>query len=232
MTYRDPMIQAEHDLRCDAAEVRERHAPLAPLPKERPILFSAPMIKAILSGAKTQTRRIVPMRDSSRYSFRALAGLRAVFDLVGPVKTKVNGDVKLWMPAFGVNCRYGEKGDRLWCRETWAPNPLAPAPDRPPYVLYRANNDGDATTIWKPSIFMRRHSSRITLEIVDVRVERLLDISETDAIAEGVRTLPAPHWHPNGWRQTYWQLWDDINGQDASKANPWVWVLEFKRVTP
>lgn len=147
-------------------------------------------------------------------------------------------------PLGWIRSPFGGPGDKLWVRETfhydnaayvakYKDAPWLGLPDAgTAETFYRADEKNpDIFPKWTPSIFMPRWASRITLEITEVRVERLLDISETDAIAEGVRTLPAPQWHPNGWRQTYWQLWDDINGRDATKANPWVWAITFKRVT-
>lgn len=167
--------------------------------KERPILFSAPMVKAILSGTKTQTRRIVKPQQF-------------------PLGTC-------------VACPYGTVGDRLWVRETWLQVPAG--------IAFRADG-GDhygagGKLKWRPSIFMPRAASRITLEVTGVRVERLQGISEDDAEAEGVAA--EPH---NGscvdrrcFVKAYASLWDSLNAKRSPwSSNPWVWVLSFRRITP
>jgi hypothetical protein len=147
--------------------------------KERPILFSAPMVRAILDGRKTQTRRVIKEK------------------LMRGEGAHVN------------NCQYGKPGDRLWVRETFCYH------DYLARYLYKA--DGVTGVKWKPSIFMPRIASRIMLEITGIRVERLQDISEEDAIAEG--------WPKSSdW---YRSLWESINGQGSWVLNPWVWVIEF-----
>lgn len=184
--------------------------------KERPILFSAPMVRALLSGTKTQTRRVAKVaRELSRAADR-------------PVST----------------CPYGRKGDRLWVREAFAlslrdpttedPQPSDPSDWDP--VIYRADDttwnwtDGENKPIappWKPSSHMFRWMSRITLEITNVRVQRLQDISEGDAKAEGV-----PADASVTARENYACLWDSINGPGSWDANPWVWAISFKRSAP
>jgi len=134
-------------------------------------------------------------------------------------------------------CPYGQPGNRLWVRESFR-DARAAMLGR---VLYRA--DGDNICGWKPSIHMPRHLSRITLEVTTVRVERLQSISEADAQAEGV----TPKWEPGcsgrlmdalggfSFRpaaSAYAELWEQIHGPGSWDANPWVWVIEFKRVTP
>jgi hypothetical protein len=176
-------------------------------PRERPIIFSGPMVRVILSGRKTQTRRVVKCRG----------GLDA-----------------LAMHQYG-RCPYGVPGDRLWVRETWGRYNVAP-----PGVLYRADEAprpcGDPER-WRPSIFMRRADSRITLEVTAVRVERLNSISEEDARAEGASWSPnQSEQYPDGLalqpaNAAFRCMWDSINGKRASWAsNPFVWVVEFRRV--
>lgn len=192
---------------------------------ERPILFSAPMVRAILEGRKTQTRRIVkPQPPDDCAPIRVGEFHPTVIDRWGdeapgePIfgAYDLNGE-------WGVRCPYGQPGERLWVRETW--REWGGTERR---VDYRATTkvprpaDG-----WKPSIHMRRADSRITLEIVAVRVERLQAISRGDAMAEG---CPFPNMaglmDPREW---YEDLWRDINGPGSWAANPWVWVIEFKR---
>jgi hypothetical protein len=221
---------------------------------ERPILFSAPMVRAILEGRKTVTRREVKKPA-------ALDCLAAGFE---PAFLVLPGNADL--------CPYGQPGERLWVRETWGVishdfdehgNMIDWKPDRPAsairemrfgqgyysgHVIYRADGEaawagdddggGDDRSAWKPSIHMPRIASRILLEITDVRVERLQAISRRDIRAEGLECPPelasddrSPNyrdWYPAAWRE----LWESINGAGAWDANPWVWVVEFKRVTP
>lgn len=172
--------------------------------KDRPILFTAPMVRALLAGTKTQTRRALKPQPAARKG-------GATFP-----------------------CRYGVSGDRLWVRETWRMANGSP--------IYRADADrslgmdeySDRHT-WKPSIHMPRVASRITLELVEVHVEPLQDISEVDAEAEGCRDWAAEQDTPardipaGESRLIYRQLWEQINGAGSWDLNPWVWCLTFKR---
>ena len=198
--------------------------------KERPILFSAPMVRALLAGTKTQTRRIFkPDRmtwdANGRYTTYAMRG--------GELSTTGSGPFK---PSSWLHyCPYGQPGDRLWVRETFA---RIDGQTRPwietDYQATYTHGDrlGDTLGIkkrWTPSIHMPRHASRITLEVTGVRVERLQDISEADAIAEGVRNslhLPGGRFA----RENFEHLWWTVNGDGSWESNPWVWVIEFKRV--
>ena len=197
--------------------------------KERPILFSGPMVRAILSGAKTQTRRVVKLTDAGR-----------VRD-VGSRRNWHIGD-----PDAVLACHYGQPGDRLWVREAFMPCPLenpttcpsrwniayasdaeqverqAPAGYNP--MLYNYER-------WTPSIHMPRWASRITLEITGVRVERLQAISEADARAEGAIGA-VDNSIGNNWcaRQAFSALWESINGPGSWDANPWVWVVSFRMI--
>lgn len=223
--------------------------------KERPILFSAPMVRAILEGRKTVTRREVKKPA-------ALDCLAAGFE---PAFLALPGNADL--------SPYGRAGDPLWLRETWSDVNLQGAPG----IAYRADGDvrdlmEDASFLnedgafnyddprskpyqfacwsedllggkegrWRPSIHIPRWASRILLEITDVRVERLQDISEDQAKAEGIR-LYTDHaelgewWHVDGIetysadpRKSFELLWTSVGGD--WNANPWVWVVEFKRV--
>jgi hypothetical protein len=200
--------------------------------KERPILFSAPMVRAILEGRKTVTRREVKKPA-------ALDCLAAGFE---PAFLALPGNADL--------CPYGKVGDRLWVREAWQAdaqvNEVAPRelshgePIR--YPADGASRQTGCSMITpgktRPSIHMPRWVSRILLEIIDVRVERLQEISRSDIRAEGLECPPelasddvSPNyrdWYPAAWRD----LWESINGAESWNANPWVWVVEFKRVTP
>jgi hypothetical protein len=201
--------------------------------KERPILFSGSMVRDILDGRKSQTRRVVKPQPKNR-----------------PVRAydKVWYDADCILPGVPMKCPYGQPGERLWVRETFATGYGG--------TFYRADEGENCKFIsgckvpWKPSIHMPRWASRITLEIVRVRAERLQDISEADAIAEGVRRVTkdnevfkycvydaGPDMSKTPWaymRSTavgaYAELWEHINGAGSWTANPWVWVLDFKRV--
>ena len=205
--------------------------------KERGLIFNGEMVRAILDGRKTQTRRI--MKNQPAGDFPQTPAL---------IRNVVGAGFQ-WYGHYGesgiFNCPFGAVGDRIWVRETWA-EAGASAPD---LKLYRANypdhvpshyeNVPPASDIrWTPSIHMPRNASRILLEITGVRVERLNSISQEDAQAEGMELT--------GWRPTYsdpdsggevWtpydnfaQLWESIYGEESWKANPWVWVIEFKVV--
>lgn len=181
--------------------------------QERPIIFSGAMVRAILDERKTQTRRVVRGHPHT-------------------------------MEPLNIGCPYGVPGDRLWVRETWGQTEQGDewgyyrgkADARLP-VLFRADDPtgGDDDEYWRPSIHMPRWASRITLEVIGVRVERVQDISEDDARAEGV-TPTAPlgktgHAVGAEYAAAFAALWDSINGKRAPWAsNPWVWAVEFQRV--
>ena len=180
--------------------------------KEHPILFSAPMVRALLNGSKTQTRRVVKptpewIGQSGVLSYRGRVGLPHALS------------------------PYGQPGDRLWVRETWMD--LRGVEGALGGAMYRATfGNAPEGGKWRPSIHMPRWASRITLEITSVRVERLQDISEADALEEGItyNDLPNNGLAPRRARTWYCSLWEQINGPGSWDANPWVWVIEFKRV--
>ena len=200
--------------------------------RERPILFSAPMVRAILDGTKTQTRRLV--RNETKACAACFA--EAVPHNQGDGGAGVFGsDPYLRVAACDhedhaggrIRCPQGVPGDRLWVRETWA---------RFWNVChYRATYDAAdiSDRTWKPSIHMLRSDSRIDLAVTAVRVERLQDITEDDARAEGVCPTPFCELLPPGneHREKFVSLWDSINGERAPwSINPWVWVVGFERV--
>lgn len=199
----------------------------------RPILFSGSMVRALLDGSKTQTRRIAKLT----------AG--------GHVK-EPRGQ-RRWHPGCDgapQACPYGQPGDLLWVRETWAHDAESVEACRSAYEdilgglsygpYYHATETGRDSLRWRPSIHMPRWASRITLRIINVRVERLQAISEADARAEGARPLDVatgretldPNSRQGSYTAHYRHIWETINGSDSWDANPWVWVVEFKRVTP
>lgn len=258
--------------------------------KDHPILFSAPMVRAILEGRKTQTRRIikpqpVPFVQCTPDRHPTTRTEPYIDAYCGERKTPENprgmGLDWHWWTAddrLGTKvgrCPYGQPGDRLWVRETiyidqtpydegTLPK-VRPADLRQEDIYYRA--DGECCEQipecccaeidkprWRPSIHMPRWASRITLEVTGVRVERLSDISEADAKAEGLtaRTkdgtlvkygipdrddLPGNDdegWHWQEWdrdpRQAFCRLWESINGPGSWDANPWVWVVGFRHI--
>lgn len=226
------------------------------------MIFNGEMVRAILDGRKTQTRRIMKNQPAGDYP-----------DTPALIRS-VDGGFQ-WYGHYGessiFNCPFGAVGDRIWVRETWGvvsheldeDGRIQPwSPDRPAtdihempfgngyysgHAIYAADGDftwgdddgyEDGRSCWKPSIHMPRAACRILLEITCVRVERLNNISQEDAQAEGMELT--------GWRPTYsdpdsggevWtpydnfaQLWESIYGEESWKANPWVWVIEFKVV--
>ncbi|HQQ70360.1 MAG TPA: hypothetical protein PLL92_08630 [Alicycliphilus sp.] len=206
--------------------------------KERPILFSAPMVRALLNGTKTQTRRVVKGAPDDWAPMQPQRFAPTVFDRHG------NEDAGPWTFGAGnedgdcwITCPYGQPGDRIWVREAWAwsGDGAVPAADRvrKGEVWFRADTERSSPAIrWRPSIHMPRWASRITLEVTGVRVERLQAISEKDAWAEGCEGYDDDMTGGKSGYREYCELWEQINGPGSWDANPWVWVIEFKRVTP
>jgi len=234
--------------------------------RERGILMSGPMVRAILAGKKTQTRRAVrapevcpdciaasiphPNGDGGMGLFGSAAYLRIpACDHFGE-------------PVLGarVRCPYGAPGDRLWVRETWAGDDFYGAvyrADHPSADLKAGELDSGEQSIrqWRPSLLMPRWASRITLEVTGIRVERAQDISDADIEAEGVdaeavdalwaaakqsrraelwpfaREALADRGPPADWRaiDNWRAAWTLINGRASWDANPWVWVVSFRR---
>lgn len=228
--------------------------------RERPILLNAEMVRAVLDGRKTQTRRMLTPRHLKMIDTAAIIG--ECYELEsGHLHENSQSYYREW-------CPFGAVGDRLWVRETWQ-GPLVGYDDAysmfkdpKPYqkvenCVYRADGgpcpeftdaDDNLRQGWRPSIHMPRWASRITLEITGVRVERLNSISEADALAEGVRrTGSTPVTDPaycnylaanlNDVREwfdrpsdSFISLWQLIYGAESWQHSPWVWVIEFKRV--
>lgn len=259
---------------------------------DRPILYSPPMVRAILDDRKTQTRRIV----KSPWKKREIVNLRYFYNDNGYTWSGEFDDPRSWgipniidqdpLSIYDMACPYGRPGDRLWVRETWqVVRETLDYETGGEFDIYdwdgsieeaRKHLDGNARfgfktglyyaadgedvnpcnfydtigldgkvlapreMVWRPSIHMPRWASRITLEITNVRVERLQDIDEQDAVAEGITEsqidteLQAAEAmdqvEPNPARCCFRYLWEDINGLASWDANPWVWVIEFKRV--
>ena len=210
--------------------------------KEYPILFSTGMVRAILDGRKTQTRRIM------KYQPTEWDGMVSGPEMFTPLVIDRHGDEVPGNEIFGVygedwhlKFPYGKLGDHLWVKEKWAHDD-SDCDDvhcgNIDHIWRYANEEkivadsfaGKAH--WRSSRFMPRWASRITLEIFNVRVERVQDISESDAVAEGY----AGYEHLNGRtisaKTFYAKLWDDLNSKRGFgwDVNPWVWVIEFNRI--
>ncbi|WP_324725892.1 hypothetical protein [Klebsiella pneumoniae] len=228
--------------------------------KERGMIFNGEIVRAILDGRKTQTRRPVkfPVHDKN------LGCEMAGNELAGELSA-----------GSYLNSAFGKPGDRIWVRETWGvvsheldeDGRIQPwTPDRPAtaihempfgngyysgHAIYAADGDftwgdddgyEDGRSCWKPSIHMPRAASRILLEITNVGVQRLQDISSGDAVREGICQLPASGRYcispgdqyfggaSHSAKEVYSWLWSSIYGEESWLANPWVWVIEFKRV--
>lgn len=244
--------------------------------RELPIIFSGPMVRAILAGKKTQTRRRVA---PGSFAGKWLANC----ETLGPrgdcaFDTGIKG-AREYVADPGNSPPYGAPGDRLWVRENWAEVPRAvphTGEDEPwradgKILVYQADPEWEGARLfacsdgvlrwakpdrWRPSIHMPRWACRLVLEVTAVRVERLQDISEQDAQAEGIpvdiadQALCAPNYlQPGTWfqdwtdeeehyapsdeiaRASFRSLWESINGKRAPWAsNPWVWVVSFKRI--
>ncbi len=207
--------------------------PFVRVPIERPILFSAPMVRALLAGTKTQTRRVVKLSEEWHPDTRTAKVIGIGDDGVAPMPFDEFGR----MLGQAIRCPYGQPGDRLWVREAWSqPTTLDPGPtfyraDYPACVPPHFENVPPADKVkWKPSIHMRRADSRITLEVVAIRVDRLQDISERDAEAEGCLPMFPDDVSGASYVYAYSRLWESINGPGSWAENPWVWCVEFRRI--
>lgn len=225
--------------------------------KERPILFSGPMVQSILDGKKTQTRRMIrkAFNHDDGWARSVYPDGHGGFTSWWGVPLPLQDCHKLYPNGGGFKPPW-EIGDRLWVRETWSVDDRS-ALERmnPDDVWYRASEDNpEMFPRWRPSIHMPRWASRITLEVTGIRVERLQMISREDAIAEGTdwRTCPTYQSIESFTEQMiarklgmacfpvmtidyiggYKRLWESINGSGSWDANPWVWVIEFRMVTP
>jgi hypothetical protein len=240
--------------------------------KERPILFSSPMIRALLDGRKSQTRRLVKPGPSQKWLTPRIFGevRRWAQDgthpdwwkmAVGQPTTLIHCGHEMDGGHIGsIRCPHGAPGDRLWVREAWNlgralrncegtiddemdwPGPIPKDDPRgkrllDDWCLGYAADGGEGK--WRPSIHMPRWASRLTLEITAVRVERLQDISHEDVLAEGVAPediLASEGARAEGtirdlYRRGFASLWSSIHGPGSWEANPWAWVVEFKRLS-
>lgn len=222
-------------------------------PRARPLTFTAPSVLGIYAGTKTQTRRLIgldTLRPSTTpgydWTWRGQAPIRSIAQ-------QRRHPAGCWQDVrhreLIALCPHGAPGDRIWVRETWA---TLGSNRRPPFV-YRADTDGERVRVdapWRSPRFMPRAASRLTLEIVDVRVERVQWISADDVFAEGLTILVSEDRVPlvrvarlASWKQgpktsaeairlQFADLWDDINAKRGAgwDANPWVWALTFRRL--
>lgn len=219
--------------------------------KERPILFSGPMVHANLANLKTQTRREVNPQPPALCSY-VINGAQSHALCYATISGHSTADAR-WVHPTGKSkdhrlpCPYGQPGDRLWVKETWGtrydfdglkPRQLCnPAETKHGAEIYcAADYSGAKPTLvqkWRPSLFMRRWMSRLLLEITEVRVERLNDISAADAAAEGHprrADIVSSEVHADAARDWYMDLWECINGPGSWAKNPWVWVITYRRV--
>ena len=226
--------------------------PQKPERNEGPIIFSGPMINAIRDDRKTKTRRVLKfprhaklMDDIASVNPDGKNGWVAW----GPHPVTDEFSIRCYPKGGGFPCPYGQVGSRLWVKETFslyrgfADDTLPDAP-----VIYRADKDacgqypvmlnGESVLVnqrnpWTPSIYMPRRLSRIMLEVTSIKVERVQDITEDDAIAEGMEVVPIG---TSTWsnRESFMILWDKINKKRGFgwDTNPFVWVISFKRIKP
>ncbi len=208
--------------------------------KERPILFSGAMVRDILAGRKTVTRRLVkPQFEVTEAYLREKGAWLPELTLSQHVNNA-------WQAGFiNDDCPYGEVGDRLWVRESFSdlrgtgiehrPDPAGPlhryafAADSPPGS---ASDEArkDFGVKWKPSIHMPRAACRILLEITGVRIKQIQDVTTEQLIAEGLQTRLREHDAECDLLHQWKELWASLNGDESWDANPWVWVVEFRRV--
>lgn len=192
--------------------------------KERPIIFSALMVKAILEGRKNQTRRLVKLPPApnhlGEWEQSTVGGKGTYLD---KAMTKPAPEmVCIWHTRTGevICCPFGSPGDHLWVKETFADFPFSGSD-----IIYRADdNQPRYKGKWKSGRFMPRKYSRITLKITDIGVERLQDISEEDAKAEGIVAV-----EPGQIFFEFIELWESIHGKGSWDINPWIWRIEFKK---
>lgn len=222
--------------------------------KQHPILFSTPMVQAILAGNKTMTRRLNGLEkintnpDDWQFEWADFSlKMPWRFTQISTVSEKTLADKSFYQSE--TKCPYGKPGDVLWVRETWAHRFSINGQYLPNEFVFKSTNDpheGNSTheelgLKWFPSIHMPKSACRLWLEITDIRVERLQVISEKDAKAEGVELQKNHKWKnyrigtepKEGFSMpfsSFETLWRKIHGGDSWNANPWVWVIEFKRI--
>lgn len=222
--------------------------------KARPILFNGDMVRALLAGRKTQTRRVMKPKPEKVPADHPRPGhwwSSNVVQSMVHIEAELQNQQGGWEGLAANVCPHGKEGDLLWVRETWIQKGRYVMPAWPEAeqedatwsgsknIHYSADGEGpdsreDGRVVWRkrPSIHMPRWASRLTLRITDVRVERLQEISEEDAKAEGCDNSKSEEAATVGWyekpRKAFRRLWERINGSESWSANPWVWVIEFE----
>lgn len=201
--------------------------------KERPILFNGEMVRAILDGRKTQTRRVLnPQPVDCGIIYTPKNGIQGRLMRWGKKPSLTFGSNNRDLQRVAQQCPYGKPGDRLWVRETFSIYGEANQIEYRATPICGGNPDGG----WKPCIFMPRDLSRITLEITDIRVERVQEITFQECLKEGVPEATSMPYMPyqKSTVNDFRELWNSINGPRGYgwDVNPWVWVVEFKRVAP
>jgi hypothetical protein len=216
---------------------------------ERPILFSTPMVQTILEGRKTMTRRIIKPQPEKPPATNTFVPLN---DFLSQLNSQIKKGLKeIHSKGNGSgfcfpSCPYGKVGDIIYVRETYKHQMGVYTYKASPNVFMKTQNMGPTTTIspWKPSIYMPKSAARIFLEITDISVERLNDISEVDSINEGIEVLFDESLGMNQYRDylneypnynnpinSFFSLWRSINGLESLRDNPWVWVVKFKQIS-
>jgi hypothetical protein len=213
--------------------------------KEHPILFSGPMVRAIIEGRKTQTRRVVKPSLGLQSTWLTVEGINRSprLEMVYTNPDRIYGaqmEHPLGGPLGFVRCPYGQPGDLLWVRETWGAWPSRMGGVQVDSLRFRADgeyqNEHNAWR-WRPSIHMPRWASRLTLRITDVRVQRVQDITYNECIYEGLTELLTDEQqtdaeHRAFGKKCFARLWDSINAKRGYswESNPWVWAISFERV--
>lgn len=222
---------------------------------ERGMIFNGEMVRAILDGRKTQTRRVVKFKPREPGLNLNFSGLKLSHYRTGDASSGYvlasRGAMGCWNDkTYPAHCPYGQPGDRIWVREMFqgplfdydhmnAYNEDKSKFEKPEFCVYKADGkpapeffdaDDNLHCCWRPSIHMPRWASRILLEIMDVRVERLQDVKRADCLAEGypeARAEEGGFYDPTIW---FSGVWASIYGGENWNSNPWVWVIEFKRI--
>ena len=186
----------------------------------KPIIFSTPMVQAILDGRKTQTRRVIKIEDITN---------NFDIDVDGSAYAYIN-------PATGDSCpptaiaKY-QVGDILWVRETWGKDENGEYVYRTNYGTTEDDSFPPSMFKWRPSIHMPKDAARIFLKVTNVRVERLQDISEDEAIKEGAKAYGPNNCSGTSARIAFAEIWDKTTTEHEWRTNPWVWVIEFEKIS-
>jgi hypothetical protein len=201
-----------------------------------PILFKPEMVAAILDGRKTMTRRVMKLKHLNGHEVKSIHkdGSGKGWIAWSPREVSAEETAKLYPGEEGFKCPYGNPGDILWVRETWRFIDHSGTGIKYFYKAGACKTDlNDRSINWKPSLFMPKDACRLFLEITNFRVERLQDINEADATAEGCISTAILNKEGDDYTglfasEHFHNLWESINGKESWKENPWLWVVEFK----